>query len=146
MNWLQELLLDRKMKMNLTIFLKHYGIAGLEQALQFYTNMQQEYICKTKTSISKIKLYDIYFLEIQNHNITIHTNHGTYQKYGSLNNELKVLSSYNFMKCNQSCIVSLEKVRTICNNDIILVNEEKIHMSRNYAPKIIIAFSHIHSL
>lgn len=145
MNWLQELVLDKKMKTTLTIFLSRYGILGLEQALQFYTNMQQQYICKTKTSISKIKLDDIYFLEIQQHNISIHTTNGTYEKYGSLSKELKILSPYHFIKCNQSCIVSIEKIKTICNNDIILVNNIKIHMSRTYASKVIIAFCHIHS-
>lgn len=143
MNWLEEFAFDKKLQVYLSKFLKRYGKSGLEQALQYYTNMQQEYICKTKTSISKIKVCDIYYIEIQKHNITIHTNHTTYQKYGTLNNELKLLPSNEFIKCNQSCIVSLRKIQSIHNSSIILTNNAKIHMSRNYAPKIIMAFSHI---
>lgn len=89
---------------------------------------------------------DIYYLEIHKHNITFYTNYGTYKKYGSLNNELKFLSPYNFIKCNQSCIVSLQKIRTISADKIILINDAKIHMSRNYAPKVILAFSCSNSL
>ncbi len=117
-----------------------YGTTGLEQALQNYTDLQQEYICKTKTSISKIQIYDIYYLEILEHDISVHTQHGIYQKYGTLSNELKFLSPYGFIKCNQSCIVSMHKIKTICSNDIILINNEHLHMSRHYAPKVITAF------
>jgi len=63
------------------------------------------------------------------------------KKYGSLNNELKFLSHYNFIKCNQSCIVSLNKIRDIHHQDVILINDEILHMSRNYINKVIIAFS-----
>lgn len=65
-------------------------------------------------------------MEIQEHQITIYTQHGNYHKYGTLNNELKSLSSYGFIKCAQNRIVSLGKIRSICFNDIILINGAKI--------------------
>lgn len=110
MNLTKDFILEKKIQLHLSIFLKQYGTSGLEEALQIYINMQrQKYIIKNQKSISKININDIYYLEIYKHNITIYTNYGTYKKYGSLNNELKFLSPYNFIKCNQSCIVSLEK-------------------------------------
>lgn len=144
MTWLHDFAFDKKSQTILTTFLKQYGTMGLNQALQFYSYYQQDYICKNKTSISKFKICDIYYLEIHEHNITIHTIHGIFQKYGSLNKELKILSHFNFIKCSQNCIVSLDKIRTICNNSIILNDNTKIHMSRNYTPKVIIAFSRIY--
>ena len=125
----------------LSTFLKQYGVSGLEKALHSYADMQQEYICKTKSSFSKIRLTDIYYLEIQGHSIVVHTQYGTYQKYGSLKKEGKLLSSYGFIKCNQSCLVSLRKIRSIHNNDIILINDAQLHMSQHYAPQVLIAFS-----
>lgn len=122
-------------------FIKQYGISGLEKALNFYIDMQQEYICKTKTSLSKIKINDIYYIKIKQHNISIYTEHDSYYKYGSLKNELKTLSAYSFIKCNQSCIVSIRKIKTIRYNEIILINNIKLHMSRNCVPKILGAFS-----
>lgn len=141
MNFLQELISDEKMKTHINHFLRKYGMKGFEQALQSYSDMQQEYICKTKTSIYKIKICDIYYLKINKHTITIHTEHDVYQKYGTLNHELQLLSAYKFVKCNQSCIVSLEKIKFIQNNKIILINHHILHMSRNCTSKIIIAFS-----
>ena len=80
-------------------------------------------------------------MEIREHQITICTQHGTYHKYGTLNNELKSLSSYGFIKCAQNRIVSLSKIRTINYTDIILINGTKIHMSKRYALATITAFS-----
>ena len=115
--------IDNEFKNNLDDFLEQYGILGLKQALQLYRDTQQEYICKTRSSISKIRIFDIYYMEIHEHQITIYSQDGIFHKYGTLNSELKLLSSYGFIKCTQNCIVSLRKIRTICYNDIILTNK-----------------------
>lgn len=135
---------DKHLQNTISEFIDYYGISGLEQALELYTDMQQEYICKTKTSVSKVMICDIYYLEIREHTIDIHTEHGTYQKYGTLNNELKQLFPYGFTKCTQSCIVSLHKIRTVLGNEIILTNHERLYMSRHYAPSVLMAFSSNH--
>lgn len=141
MNWIHELLETKSLQNNLVAFLEQYGIEGLESALNHYTFTQMYYICKTKSAIYKIKIDDIYYLKIQTHTISVYTLHGIYLKYGSLTKELKSLSPYGFIKCNQSCIVSLGKIRSICNNTITLVNNVQLHMSQHYAPKVLIAFS-----
>jgi DNA-binding LytR/AlgR family response regulator len=141
MNRQQEHCLDKTLQTHLNQFLSQYGESGLKEALQQYVCLQQDYICKTKNTTIRIKSSDIYYLEIKGHTIHIHTNHGTYKKYGSLSHELKLLSRYHFIKCSQSCIVSLEKIRTIQNNDIILTNDKILHMSRNCAPKVLMAIS-----
>ena len=141
MNWMQELSQDKNLQETLTRFFNQYGFSGLNVALLLYSKSEQDYICKTKNSISKVKISDIYFLKIRTHAITVHTQHGVYQKYGSLAKEQKLLSPYGFIKCNQSCIVSLEKIRSIGNNTITLVNDDQLHMSQLCAPKVLIAFS-----
>lgn len=142
MNWKQELSKNLYLKDTLTHFLEHYGFSGLEQALNQYANMQQEYICKTKSAMTKLTITDIFYLEIREHNITIFTQHGVYHKYGTLNNELKTLSPHGFIKCSQNCIVSLGKIRRISNSRITLINNIHLHMSQHYAPKVLMAFSH----
>lgn len=135
--------IDTELNDIISSFIGQYGISGLKQALQLYKDTQEEYICRTRTSISKMNISDIYYMEIREHQITIYTQHGTYHKYGTLNNELKSLSSYGFIKCAQNCIVSLEKIRSICFNDIILINGVKIHMSKKYAISIISGFTKV---
>lgn len=141
-----EILNNQNFQISLTNFIKQYGLIGIEQAMQLYSNLQDKYICKTKSSISKLNIYDIYYLKIKEHNISIYTCHGIYHKYGTLNNELKFLSPYGFIKCNQSCVISLDKVRTIHQNNIVLINKTEIHMSRSCAVKVILAYSQYHPL
>lgn len=135
--------MDTELNGIISNFLGQYGVSGLKRALQLYKDIQQEYICRTRTSISKINISDIYYMEIREHQITIYTQDGTYHKYGTLNNELKSLSPYGFIKCAQNRIVSLGKIRSICFNDIILINGVKIHMSKKYAISIISEFSKV---
>lgn len=141
MDWIQELIHNESLSCSLNTFLDQHGLSGLEKALQLYSNVQAEYICKTKPVVTRIKIDDIYYLEIQTHTITIHTEHGDYQKYGSLTDELKFLASYGFIRCRQNCLVSLEKIHSICDDTIILVNHLQLHMSQRYAPKILAAFA-----
>lgn len=77
--------IDTELNDIISNFLDQYGTHDLKQALQLYKSSQQEYICKTRTSISKIHISDIYYMEIREHQITIYTQHGTYHKYGTLN-------------------------------------------------------------
>lgn len=141
MNITKDFFTDLKLQTKVRTFYNTYGAAGLEKAMQHYTDMQQEYICRTKTSFSKITIGEIYYLEIREHNISVHTHDHTYHKYGSLNKEWKLLAPYGFVKCNQSCIVSLDKIRTIVQDNLILINGVKIHISRTYAAKTLMAFS-----
>ena len=141
MDWIQELTHNESLCCSLTAFLDQHGFSGLERALQLYSNTQAEYICKTKTVVTRIKIDDIYYLEIQTHTITIHTGQGIYQKYGSLTDEQKFLAPYGFIRCRQNCLVSLEKIHSICDDTIILVNHLQLHMSQRYAPKVLAAFA-----
>ena len=141
MDWIQELTQKESLCCSLAAFLDQHGFSGLEKALQLYSNTQAEYICKAKTAVTRIKIDDIDYLEIKTHTITIHTKHGDYQKYGSLIDELKFLSPYGFIRCRQNCLVSLGKVKSICDNTIYLTNHIQLHMSQRYAPKVLAAFA-----
>lgn len=141
MDWIHELVQKESLRCSLTSFLDQHGLSGLEKALQLYSNTQAEYICKTKAAVTRIKIDDIYYLEIQTHTITIHTEHSVYQKYGSLTDEQKFLTPYGFIRCRQNCLVSLAKIHSICDDNIILINHLRLHMSQRYAPKVLAAFA-----
>ena len=139
----KDFISDKKLQACLQSFVENYGTSGLEQAMQYYTDMQQSYICKSKNAMFKIKISSIYYMQIRRHTITIYTDCGIYQKYGSLNHELDFLSRYHFVRCSQSCLVSLEKVRAINGSDITLSNGVTLHMSRNCILNVLTAFSNL---
>ncbi|MGN9056952.1 LytTR family DNA-binding domain-containing protein [Bariatricus sp. HCP28S3_A7] len=103
--------------------------------------MHCKYVCRTKTSVSIIHIYDINYITVSGHQLTIHTECGTFSKYGTLTKELKLLSSYGFIRCSQNYIVALSKIKSITENTIIMMDHSKIHISRNYTSKVIMAFT-----
>ncbi|MBO5179127.1 MAG: LytTR family transcriptional regulator DNA-binding domain-containing protein [Clostridia bacterium] len=88
-------------------FIEQYGVIGLKQALKNYAQTNHSYIICTKESVTKIKIDEIYYLEIEGHHIHVHTEKEKYRKYGTLNKELETLSGFRFMKCHQSYVVSV---------------------------------------
>lgn len=132
---------SKSLRSDILTFIATYGESALQDAMQQYIDNQQIYICRTKSQTTKIKISDIYYLQSKQHNITIHTSHGIYKKYGTLSQELTTLYPYGFIKCTQSCIVSLNKIRTIQNNDITLIDDTVLHVSRSYAPKVLSVFN-----
>lgn len=132
---------SRTLQSNILNFIATYGESALQEAMRQYIEHQQIYIHKTKSQTSKIKISDIYYIQSRQHDITIHTSHNIYKKYGTLSQELNTLHPYGFIKCTQSCIVSLTKIRTIQNNDVILIDDTVLHVSRSYAPKLLCAFN-----
>lgn len=126
-------------------FIKQYGVTGLKKALKKYAQTNHSYIICTNESVTKIRIDEIFYLEIEGHHIQVHTEKEKYRKYGTLNKELEILSSFRFMKCNQSYVVSLSKIKSISNNEITLINGERIPMSRKYTSQILLAF-HNHCL
>lgn len=136
-----DLSLDSHLQNKLTSFVNKYGSSSLDKALDLYIKTQHEYICRTKTSISKIHIGDISYIEITGHHLTVHTEYGIFSKYGTLANELKILSSYGFIRCSQKHIVALSKMKSIFGNSIIMMDNSEIHISRGYIPKVIMAFT-----
>lgn len=134
-------MLNKNLQSVILTFIAAYGESALQEAMQQYADSHQTYICRTKSQVTRIKIHDIYYLQINQHSISIHTSHGVYKKYGSLSQELTTLYPYGFIKCNQSCIVALNKIRTIQNNDIILNDNTVLHVSRAYAPRVLAAFN-----
>lgn len=141
MDWLQEITKDNALSKELSRFMALYGTPGLSQALELYTDMNQEYLCRTKDSLFTIRIYEISYLEIHGHNITVHTIHDVYQKYGSLSDELKILARFGFVKCNQSVLVSLRQIRSIQQDTVFLADGTPLHLSRSCAPKVIMAMA-----
>ncbi|MFG6330685.1 MAG: LytTR family transcriptional regulator [Lachnospiraceae bacterium] len=132
---------NRTLQSDILTFIATYGESALQEAMQQYIDNQQVYFFRTKSLTTRIKISDIYCLQCQQHNITIHTSLGIYRKYGTLSQELTTLFPYGFIKCSQSCIVSLSKVRSIQNNTVTLIDGTELHISRVYAPKLLTAFN-----
>lgn len=73
---------------------------------------------------------DIYFIEIIDHDITIHTVNGDVCVYGSLGKLESQLSSREFFRVSANAIVNLKYIGQVIGNEIT-VNNKIITISRN---------------
>lgn len=141
MNFLNKLSSDQEFMEKFNSFLFQYGKEGLENAMEKYSELQHAYICKTKKTVSRINMDSIFYIEIWEHHIVVHTDTETFTKYGTLTKELAKLAPYGFIRCNQSTIAPVNKIAHIHHNNIILKNGVQIHMSRGCAPKVLAAYA-----
>lgn len=87
-------------------------------------------IKKGKDTI-KILLDKIYFFEVQNRIVIIHTKDSIIEYYDKISNIESSISKNNFFRCHRSYIVNLKYIKKFCKTEILLDNDEKILLSKN---------------
>lgn len=132
--------LDKNVLSDIYKFVNEYGIDALNMAMHNYTISHKTYICGTKTSIKRIPIYTINYIEIFGHNIVIHTINGKFTKYGTLKGEYEQLKKFGFVKCNQSFLVPVDKIVEIKKNYLILTTGNKFKLSRSCATEAIYTY------
>jgi DNA-binding LytR/AlgR family response regulator len=83
---------------------------------------------------------DIYYFEVLNHNIKIHTLNGIYDIRDSLKNVELMLAGGTFIRPHHSFLVNLQHIMSISQSDIIMKNGQKINISRKKKDDVLKAF------
>lgn len=86
-----------------------------------------------KTDGIKVVVYvkEIYYVEINNHQLIYHTKKGNFQTYGSLKEIEKSLTGFNFSPCNSCYLVNLDYVdeidgfTAVVHGDKLLISHPK---------------------
>jgi DNA-binding LytR/AlgR family response regulator len=87
-----------------------------------------------------LSIKDIYYFEVLNHNIKIHTQHGIYDFRDSLKNVEQMLSGGAFIRPHHSFLVNMQHIVSISQADIIMKNNQKINISRKKKDDVLKAF------
>lgn len=87
-------------------------------------------ITKGKQAI-KILLNNIYFFEIQNRIVIIHTTNGIIEYYDKISNVEEKIPGSDFFRCHRSYIVNLKYVMKFDKSSITLDNNEKLMLSQS---------------
>ncbi len=77
-----------------------------------------------------IKASDIYYIEVQNHDIIYHTIYGEMKSTGALKKIEAELQNEGFFRCNYCYLVNLRHVEYIHGNDVT-VGKDTLQISRN---------------
>lgn len=84
---------------------------------------------KVKNGIRRIRVNDIYYVEVIKHKLIYHTVHGDIEVWEALSDVEQRLTSYGFARCNISFLVNLRYVTEI-QEDSVCVNGEHLKISR----------------
>ncbi len=116
--------------------------AKLNRALRVlnYSHDEDWVDISTKTESRRIPVNRITYIEVDNHDILIHTEHECYRHWGSLKEYEQKLSGLHFARCNVCYLVNMRYVRCI-RGDCVQVGEDTLTVSRSKRKEFLIAFA-----
>lgn len=95
------------------------------------TDKNKYILIDNKSSVLKIKVNEITYIEIKKRDMTIYTIRGNYQIKSTMDKIEKDLESHNFYRCHKSFLVNMEYVDTIKQYTAKLENKEEVPISRH---------------
>ncbi len=103
---------------------------SVERALQQIAHRQETGILiQTAHWCKAVKLSAIYYCEVINRKIYLHTTEGVLEYYGKLKEMEKQLDA-RFFKCHRSYLVNLDHLKMYQDGEIVLENGSRIPVSR----------------
>ena len=88
----------------------------------------------------KIRLRDIYYVEVQRHNCLFVTEMGRLASARTFDGLVNELGGLPFLQCHRSYIVNLHHADNMENRDFILKNGHKVPISKHILPEVRTAF------
>ena len=111
----------------------------LLKAVKIIENFKdKEITIRTASGLVVIKESEIYYIEVNKHYLTFHTNKGVYTTRGSMNSFSQKVSN-RFANSSNSFLVNLDKVELIKQNEVV-VNKESLPLSRTCKKEFLRSF------
>ena len=83
-----------------------------------------------KRQTQRLLLWEIYYIEVQGHKLTYHTEKGQLPGTGTLQDAEQRLHGKGFLRCNKCYLVNQKHIQTVTGSDVVLSNGEKLQISR----------------
>ena len=91
---------------------------------------EPEILVSTDAGTQRIRLNDVYYVEVSDHYLLYHTRKGEYRQYGAMSKLENELSSYGFARCNSCYLVNLQHIAGIKGYSLLLDNGEELKISQ----------------
>lgn len=96
----------------------------LNRAISRIRNHEEKYITLSyRGGVQKIKVSDLYYVEIQDHDLIYHTKDGNLMIRGTMREVEDELKDETFFRCNKAFLVNLEYVDGLEGNDVIVAGD-----------------------
>lgn len=97
--------------------------------LNLKNQINSSIVLNNKSSMKKMDISSIYYIETNDHKLIFHTVDGTYETYASLKDYIGALSDHSFALCNQCYFVNLRYVQEVVDN-YVTVGNDRLLISR----------------
>ena len=102
----------------------------LDRVLDKYNSCHQTIAIKNHYDTTNIEIIDICYIEGYNRRITYHLINGdTHIVRGNLNKVFLQVEKFDFVRCHQGFIVNMKYIKNFDEDDIVLVNGERVPIS-----------------
>ncbi len=102
----------------------------IERALKRMKNRQTRYLnISSKGRAKKIDISELYFVEVQDHDLYYHTTEGVFSQRGTIKDVEEKLANEPFFRCNRCYLINLEYVNGFEGNSVF-VGDTDVQVSR----------------
>lgn len=102
-------------------------------------NEENFILLKIQDKQKKLALKDILYLESNNKKVAFHTTEGVFETYGKMEDFKKILTNA-FYRCHRCYIVNFSKISAYRQNEIELINGDKISIAYKKYPLFVKAY------
>ena len=102
----------------------------LDRAAQRWRAAAESVMVALPTGTQRLLLWEIYYIEVQGHKLTYHTEKGQLPGTGTLQDAEQRLHGKGFLRCNKCYLFNQKHIQTVTGSDVVLSNGEKLQISR----------------
>ena len=90
---------------------------------------EKEVILQAAGTIRRMRISQIYYVEIQDHLLLYHTDMGRIEAWGKLSDVEAELDTYNFARCSSAHLVNMQHITSVSKTEVI-VGSTKLPISQ----------------
>ena len=97
----------------------------LQKAIELRSRKQtKELVLSCNDGIHKLRVDEIYYIEVMDHNLLYHTTQGVFEERRSIKEMEEKLSPYDFVRASKSYLVNLKHISTMSGNTVTICREQ----------------------
>jgi len=100
---------------------------------------QRSLMVPTEDGIKKVPAADVYYAEVLDHRLHLHTKQQIYVMPGTLRDLEAELANQHFVRCNKGYLVNLRHIELVKSDCVIMADGEKLLISRRKREEFLLA-------
>lgn len=113
----------------------------LRRVIQKISILHQYHCVKTKNTVQRIPISEIFFIEYCRKHIIYHTKNNRIETTGRFSDVIHALQKYGFYQIHQGYIVNLAKIKSIQGYSVILEDNSSVLVSVRKKSAVLLAYA-----